>query len=164
MWKKPSHIRLRRSRDRRSDSFGIVREHPGIVTTLNPKLGLHILNGSVAVEGAEPGDMLEIRVERIELRQNWGASTIKIWLPVPKYTLRSGRKACSSLWSTAAPMPRLAPVTRTFLPVSLGSGHRDPAILSRRRPKKKNTQFVCQHFVQAAAWSAHRFPTRAVLI
>jgi acetamidase/formamidase len=55
-----------------SASFDILPEHRGIIATLKPKLGLHILTGPVAVEGAEPGDMLEVRIEKIELRQNWG--------------------------------------------------------------------------------------------
>lgn len=37
-----------------------------------PRLGGHILTGPVAVAGAEPGDMLEIRIERIELGADWG--------------------------------------------------------------------------------------------
>ena len=37
-----------------------------------PRLGPHILTGPVAVEGAEPGDMLEIRIEKIELGADWG--------------------------------------------------------------------------------------------
>jgi acetamidase/formamidase len=49
-----------------SASFGILPEHLGIIDALKPKLGLHILTGPVAVEGAEPGDMLEVRIEKIE--------------------------------------------------------------------------------------------------
>ena len=55
-----------------SGALGILPEHPGIIAALTPKLGLHILTGPVAVESAEPGDMLEVRIEKIELRQNWG--------------------------------------------------------------------------------------------
>ncbi len=32
----------------------------------------HILTGPVAIEGAEPGDMLEVRIEKIVLGQDWG--------------------------------------------------------------------------------------------
>jgi acetamidase/formamidase len=32
----------------------------------------HILTGPVAVEGAEPGDMLEVRIDKIELGADWG--------------------------------------------------------------------------------------------
>jgi acetamidase/formamidase len=55
-----------------SSSFDILPENPGIIATLKPKPGLHILTGPVAVEGAEPGDMLEVRIDKIDLRQNWG--------------------------------------------------------------------------------------------
>lgn len=34
--------------------------------------GPHILTGPVAVEGAEPGDVLEVRIRDIALRQDWG--------------------------------------------------------------------------------------------
>jgi acetamidase/formamidase len=51
-----------------SASFGILPEHLSIIDALKPKLGLRILTGPVAVEGAEPGDMLEVRIEKIELR------------------------------------------------------------------------------------------------
>ena len=32
----------------------------------------HILTGPVAVEGAEPGDVLEVRIDAVGLRQDWG--------------------------------------------------------------------------------------------
>jgi acetamidase/formamidase len=34
--------------------------------------GPHILTGPVAIEGAEPGDMLEVRILDVSLRQDWG--------------------------------------------------------------------------------------------
>lgn len=37
----------------------------------------HILTGPVAVEGAEPGDVLEIRIRDIELRTDWGWNMIR---------------------------------------------------------------------------------------
>ena len=53
-------------------SYAILPEHPAVLKALTPKLGLHILTGPVAVEGAAPGDMLEVQIEKIELRQDWG--------------------------------------------------------------------------------------------
>lgn len=44
----------------------IIEANPGI------PCGPHILTGPVAVAGAMPGDMLEIRIEAVELRQDWG--------------------------------------------------------------------------------------------
>jgi acetamidase/formamidase len=37
----------------------------------------HILTGPVAVEGAEPGDVLEVEIVDIKLRQNWGYNVIR---------------------------------------------------------------------------------------
>ncbi len=37
-----------------------------------PRLGAHIITGPVAVEGAEPGDMLKVEIEKIELGAAWG--------------------------------------------------------------------------------------------
>lgn len=37
----------------------------------------HILTGPVAIEGAEPGDVLEVRIGAIELRQDWGFNLIR---------------------------------------------------------------------------------------
>lgn len=34
--------------------------------------GVHILTGPVSVQGAEPGDMIEVRIERVELGADWG--------------------------------------------------------------------------------------------
>ncbi len=40
--------------------------------TLPPRLGPHMLTGPVAVRGAAPGDMLEVRIDAIELGADWG--------------------------------------------------------------------------------------------
>ena len=37
-----------------------------------PRMAGHILTGPVAIAGAEPGDTLEVRIERIELGADWG--------------------------------------------------------------------------------------------
>jgi acetamidase/formamidase len=37
----------------------------------------HILTGPVAVEGAAPGDVLEVRIEDVRLRQDWGYNFIR---------------------------------------------------------------------------------------
>ncbi|MBN9017103.1 MAG: acetamidase/formamidase family protein [Rhizobiales bacterium] len=36
----------------------------------------HLLTGPVAIAGAEPGDMLEVRIERIELGADWGFNAL----------------------------------------------------------------------------------------
>ena len=42
-----------------------------------PSLGGHILTGPVAVQGAEPGDMLEIRIDAVEPGADWGYNTVR---------------------------------------------------------------------------------------
>jgi acetamidase/formamidase len=37
-----------------------------------PRMGGHILTGPVAINGAEPGDMLEVHVDKIEFGADWG--------------------------------------------------------------------------------------------
>ena len=37
----------------------------------------HILTGPVAVTGSKPGDVLEVEILDVELRQNWGWNTIR---------------------------------------------------------------------------------------
>lgn len=37
-----------------------------------PRLGPHLLTGPVAIAGAEPGDTLEVRIDKIELGADWG--------------------------------------------------------------------------------------------
>jgi len=37
-----------------------------------PQIGPHIVTGPIAIEGAEPGDMLEVRIDNIEIGANWG--------------------------------------------------------------------------------------------
>jgi acetamidase/formamidase len=37
-----------------------------------PQLGPHIVTGPIAIAGAMPGDMLEVRIEKIEIGADWG--------------------------------------------------------------------------------------------
>ena len=44
----------------------------------SPRLGPgHILTGPVFIEGAEPGDTLEVRIHAVRLRQDWGYNVIR---------------------------------------------------------------------------------------
>lgn len=52
--------------------FQILPEHPEIHRKVTKGTGNHIFTGPIYVEGAEPGDVLEVRVHEIELRQDWG--------------------------------------------------------------------------------------------
>ena len=58
-------------------NFEVLAEHRAIHGALTPRLGAHILTGPVAVEGAEPGDVLQIDILSIEPRQNWGYTRIR---------------------------------------------------------------------------------------
>jgi acetamidase/formamidase len=55
----------------------LLPEHRAILERCQPKFGPHILTGPVWVEGAEPGDTLEVRIEAIELRQDWGYNAVR---------------------------------------------------------------------------------------
>ncbi len=52
--------------------LAIPRALAAIHAAAPPRLGPHILTGPVAVAGAEPGDMLEVRIEKIEPGAEWG--------------------------------------------------------------------------------------------
>ncbi len=43
-----------------------------ILGAMPPGIGPHIVTGPVAIAGAEPGDMLEVRIDKIELGMDWG--------------------------------------------------------------------------------------------
>ncbi len=55
----------------------LAANHRQICETLKPWPGPHILTGPVAVEGAEPGDTLEVRIKAIELTVDWGWTLIR---------------------------------------------------------------------------------------
>ena len=52
--------------------YVVLPELRAIHDKIKPKMRGHILTGPVAVRGAMPGDMLEVRVHAVELRQDWG--------------------------------------------------------------------------------------------
>ena len=52
-------------------------DHLEIVTKMKPILGPHILTGPIAVRGALPGDVLEVRIQAIELTVDWGWNIIR---------------------------------------------------------------------------------------
>jgi acetamidase/formamidase len=55
----------------------VLPEHREVLRTHTPAFGGgHILTGPVAVEGAQPGDVLEVRIHAIDFRQNWGWTRI----------------------------------------------------------------------------------------
>jgi acetamidase/formamidase len=79
-----------------------------------PRLGPHILTGPIAVGGAEPGDMLEVRVEAIEFGADWGycgfrplAGTLPEDFPhraLSHIPIDRGRRVCHLPWGTELPL------------------------------------------------------------
>lgn len=57
--------------------FEILERHREILGSMKPELGPHMLTGPVAVEGARAGDVLEVRIDAVELIQNWGFNYTK---------------------------------------------------------------------------------------
>jgi len=59
------------------DGFEILPEHREIHDKVPAGGAGHIMTGPVAVRRAVPGDVLEIRIKAVELRQNWGWNRIR---------------------------------------------------------------------------------------
>jgi acetamidase/formamidase len=79
-----------------------------------PRLGPHILTGPIAVAGAEPGDMLEVHIDAIELGADWGfcahrplAGTLPEDFPdrfLSHITVDRATQTCRLPWGTTLPM------------------------------------------------------------
>ena len=55
------------------EGYHVPPELPAIHAALGPPtIGPHILTGPVAVEGAAPGNVLQVEIERVAPRQDWG--------------------------------------------------------------------------------------------
>jgi len=52
--------------------YEILTEHKRVLSTGQGGPGPHFLTGPIAIDGARPGDVLEVRIKEIKLRQNWG--------------------------------------------------------------------------------------------
>tara|TARA_R110000787_G_scaffold263946_1_gene369871 strand:+ start:24779 stop:25717 length:939 start_codon:yes stop_codon:yes gene_type:complete len=57
--------------------FDILPEHLSVHEHCDRGRGPHFLTGPVAVRGAQPGDVLEVRILSCELRQNWGWNVVE---------------------------------------------------------------------------------------
>ena len=57
--------------------FEILPEHLEIHAKVAPAQAGHIMTGPVAVRGAVPGDVLEVRILDVSLRQDWGWNRIR---------------------------------------------------------------------------------------
>ncbi len=78
------------------------------------RLGGHIVTGPVAVAGAQPGDMLEVRIEKIEFGMEWGycgfrplAGTLPEDFPtryLSHIPIDRARRTCRLPWGTELPL------------------------------------------------------------
>jgi acetamidase/formamidase len=57
-------------------SFQILPDYELVFARHQRGLGPHILTGPIYIEGAEPGDTLEVEILDVQLRQNWGFNLI----------------------------------------------------------------------------------------
>jgi acetamidase/formamidase len=56
--------------------FDILPDYAPIFARHQKTLGPHILTGPIYIEGASPGDTLEVKIIDVQLRQNWGYNLI----------------------------------------------------------------------------------------
>ncbi len=94
--------------------FAILPEHRVIHATCTPHIGRHILTGPVHVEGAEPGDVLQVDVLDIKFRVDWGWNVQRPnmgTLPedFPRYRLThipidAARGVCRMPWGLEVPL------------------------------------------------------------
>src|SRR3984893_13233983 len=64
----------------KSTGFEVLPELADIPRQLKRDLGNHILTGPIFVRGAAVGDVLEVRIREIELRQNWGFNLFRPYM------------------------------------------------------------------------------------
>jgi acetamidase/formamidase len=64
-------------RDFVGSPFELLPDHAEIHRCCMPRLGPHIVTGPIGVRGAEPGDVLEVRVLDVRLRQDWGWNAMR---------------------------------------------------------------------------------------
>lgn len=94
--------------------LGIPPALAAINARLRPELGAHILTGPIAIAGAEPGDMLEVRIEAISPGADWGYNMVRplvgtlpedfpltrvLHIPVDR-----ARNTCRLPWGTELPL------------------------------------------------------------
>jgi acetamidase/formamidase len=58
------------------DAFEILPEHRPILEAAERGPGPHLLTGPIHIESAKPGDVLEVDILDVTLRQNWGFNLI----------------------------------------------------------------------------------------
>ncbi|MCO6414603.1 acetamidase/formamidase family protein [Siccirubricoccus sp. KC 17139] len=131
----------------------IVEANPGMTTG-------HICTGPIAIEGAMPGDMLEIRIESIEPGSDWGWNMIRplagtlpedfhephlMVIPIDRT-----RKTCRLPWGTELPLAPFFGVMGVAPPPAFGRvSSKEPRIhggnLDNRQLQQGSTLFLPVH-------------------
>jgi len=65
------------SKEEAARATNVLPDHAAVLEACKPYLGPHILTGPIWIEGAEPGDTLEVRIESVELRQDWAYNAVR---------------------------------------------------------------------------------------
>jgi acetamidase/formamidase len=65
------------SKEESAKAANIMPDHAAVLEACKPHLGPHIITGPIWVEGAEPGDTLEVRILSVELRQDWAYNAVR---------------------------------------------------------------------------------------
>ena len=122
------------------DSGLIVPEALSAILAANPTPPPgHIVTGPIAVEGAEPGDTLEVRIEAIEPGANWGYNVIRplagtlpedfhetvlMHIPVDR-----ARRTCTLPWGTELALAPFFGVMGVAPPPAMGTiGSKEPRL------------------------------------
>ena len=111
--------------------FSLLPDHLHVIETMVPRMRGHLLTGPVAVEGALPGDVLEIRIEAVECRQDWAWTAIHPTLgslpedfPIRKLwhtRLDNDRHVATLPWGTELPLAPFFGVMGVAPPASFGA-------------------------------------------
>jgi len=124
-------------------------DHRLIAETVAQGAGPHILTGPIAVAGAMPGDTLEIRIEKIELTEDWGWNIIRPFrgtLPedfpyLSRRIIPIDRKAMTAQlpWGVAVPLQPFFGIIGVAPPPSYGR-------VSSVEPREYGGNIDCKEF------------------
>jgi acetamidase/formamidase len=114
-----------------SAGFAVPPELSAIIAANPGARAGHIVTGPIAIAGAEPGDMLEIRIEKIEPGADWGYNMIRPLagtLPedfhetvISHIPVDRARGVCSLPWGTELPLAPFFVVMGVAPPPAFGT-------------------------------------------